>query len=106
MATGTTVVYRIWPPRGQRRIRGGSTASEPRRTKTAATWKLRTGNILLGVGGGSWVSLRSPVSSGGVMVGGGGGAGFAGLFVLTAGAVLGLGGIACLIAGGIIRARA
>src|SRR5207237_322677 len=67
--------------------------------------KLRKGNILLGVGGGllglgaiaAGVSVAL-VSNESTQVGG--------YFVITLAALLGLGGIGCLIAGGIIRGRA
>ncbi|MEZ4295570.1 MAG: twin-arginine translocation signal domain-containing protein [Polyangiaceae bacterium] len=107
MATGTTVVYPYLAPTGAAPYPTVGPYGEPTTDENGRDLgKLRTGNILLGVGGGLMGLAAIAGIVGGVMVGGGGGAGFAGLFVLTAGAVLGLGGIACLIAGGIIRARA
>ncbi len=67
--------------------------------------KLRKGNILLGVGGGL-LGLGAIAAGVSVVLVSNPSTNIGGLFVVTAAALLGLGGIACLIAGGILRARA
>lgn len=69
------------------------------------TKKIRRGNILLGVGAGL-LGLGAIAAGVSVALVSNPGSEVAGWFVITAAALLGAGGLACLIAGGIIRARA
>jgi hypothetical protein len=67
--------------------------------------KVRKGNILLGVGGGM-LGLGAIAAGIAAMLVSNPSSQVGGYFVITAAALLGAGGIACLIAGAIIRARA
>lgn len=108
MATGTTTVYPYLQPNPPPVYSSTSSVvyAEPEVDENGRNLKkLKTGTILLGVGGGLLgLGIIAGVTSA-VMVSNSNTA-FAGLFVITAAALLGLGGIACLIAGGVIRARA
>lgn len=67
--------------------------------------KVRRGNILLGVGGGL-LGLGAIAAGIAALLVSNPSSAIGGYFVITAAALLGAGGIACLIAGGVIRARA
>jgi hypothetical protein len=102
LATGTTTVYPFLAPTSPQPyyVTDPNVDEEGRDLR-----KLRKGNILLGVGGGLFgLGLIAAgisaalVSKPDTQIGG--------YFVITAAALLGAGGIACLIAGGVIRSRA
>lgn len=95
-----------FPPPSGYPVQAPHTILDPDRDEQGRSLaKLRKGNIILGVGGGllglgaiaAGASIAL-VSSTETQVGG--------YFMITAAALLGLGGIACLIAGAVIRSRA
>ncbi|MBK8254260.1 MAG: twin-arginine translocation signal domain-containing protein [Polyangiaceae bacterium] len=108
MTTGTTTVYpylQPTAPAGYAPVQPGVYGDPEVDENGRNLKKLRTGTILLGVGGGllglgliAGVTSAFLVSNPDTAIGG--------YFVITAAALLGLGGIACLIAGGVIRSRA
>lgn len=109
-ATGTYVVYPFPPPgyppvgapmEGVPKGKPPEELDEQGRRKG----KLRTGTILLGVGGGM-LGLGAIAAGIGAALVSNPSSQVGGWFVFTAAALLGLGGIACLIAGGIIRGQA
>lgn len=111
-ATGTYVVYPYPPPGASGYppvgmpvgsvILAGDTNYDDQGRNIA---KLHKGTVLLGVGGGL-LGLGAIAAGIGAVLVGKSDTSIAGAFVFTAAALLGLGGIGCLIAGGIIRGNA
>lgn len=110
-ATGTYVVYPFPPPGASSYppvgapVQGVFVPGDPDLDEQGRSLKkIRKGTILLGVGGGLLGLGAIAAGIGAALVAGNDG--LAAAFVFTAAALLGLGGIGCLIAGGIIRGNA